>query len=91
MFVVDSSGTLPQYLGDPALSIPQAHLKLVCRVSQAGAACRYIVKTTAGSVCIKNTPAKSYIDDSVKRGLFKRNMGDNCEGFGCPEVVKTSR
>ena len=87
MLIVDDSGILSQFLGDPKRRIPKAHLLRVCKIGQAGS-CRYAAKTIPdpkGSpvwVCAKNTPTKGKIDAAVAAGVFKKNTCDNCDGFG---------
>lgn len=81
MIAVDDGG-LAHFLGDPGRKIPDAHLKAVCKVGQNGLGCRYMANTAIGWVCAKHTPIKERVDEAVAKGVFIRNLGDNCEGLG---------
>ncbi len=84
MYTVDN-GKSAQYLLDPTIKIPNAHLK-VCQIGCGNKCCRYIGLTVDGYVCVKNTPIKENIDLQVERAIQGKGKftarGNNCEGFG---------
>ena len=82
---VDQTGALDPFLGDSERLIPQEHLQKVCNIGTEHKACRYAGITLQGWVCAKHTPLKVQLDRRVEVGISKRNLGDNCDGFGSPK------
>lgn len=62
------------------MSIPDEHVRSVCRLGQGADCCRYLVMGD-GFQCVKLVPsAQATIDQRVAAGAFTA-QGDNCEGL----------
>lgn len=87
------SSIVGKYVNDKNRIIPKAHLGIVCQRSKGASACRYLCSLdpleseNREFICMKNTPAKSIIDNEVKNPSWKAK-GDNCDGFGEMDAKK---
>lgn len=60
--------------------IPIEHVKLVCKVQQGPATCRYLLLGTEGFECSKGGEFTAHIDARVANNETVA-QGDNCDGI----------